>query len=180
MVHGMSDEQWRPVSGYEGWYDVSDLGRVRRVAAGGHGAVPGRVLRPLDNGRGYQTVMLSRHGTTRRFHIHRLVMAAFVGPVPTDRREVNHLDGDKANNRPVNLEYVNHYENMAHAADVLGRQFGGRGIDHPGAKLTEATVRDIRARCAAGETSRTIAAAHGVCRHTVSKVWRRHVWAHVV
>src|SRR4051812_45302603 len=96
-------EVWKPVVGYEGWYEVSDLGRVRRVAPTPKGVI-GYVLQPSVSS-GYQVLHLST-GTNagRKLHaVHRLVAAAFIGQCP-EGYVVNHLDADRSNNSRENLE----------------------------------------------------------------------------
>lgn len=100
-------EQWKDVPGYEGAYQVSDEGRVRNAA--------GRVLAANEQNSGYLIVHLySGSRTTRKPHlVHRLVLAAFDRVDPAD---VNHIDGNKHNNRRPNLERATPSENMRHAA----------------------------------------------------------------
>lgn len=106
-------EAWRPVVAYEGLYEVSDHGRVRRVAPAS-GTQAGRVLRHWPDRRGYRRVGLNRADQRSVSSVHRLVAAAFLGPCPPGL-QVNHKDGKKANNRPSNLEYVTSAENNQHA-----------------------------------------------------------------
>lgn len=101
----MSAEVWKPAVGYEGIYEVSSHGRIRRVAPG-RGTHPGRMLNPLTDDKGYLYVNLS--GRMRR--IHRLVLAAFVGESDMLCR---HLDGDPKNNTLSNLRYGTPKENSA-------------------------------------------------------------------
>lgn len=120
-------EQWRPVPGWEGYYEVSDLGRVasreRRTwhsgSQWGHGfwrTVGARVLKS-SIARGYERVVLQRDRTKQDEAVHRLVMLAFVGPCP-DGMEVCHNDGDKRNNALRNLRYdtrsANHLDRTRH------------------------------------------------------------------
>ncbi len=96
-------EQWRDVPGYIGTYQVSNLGRVKRVR-GGSGAVSGRILSPsLQNG--YPAVLLSNGGKRKSHYAHRLVAEAFIGPCP-EGHLVHHRDEDQANAQLANLEYV--------------------------------------------------------------------------
>jgi hypothetical protein len=107
----MSTEEWRPVVGYEGKYEVSDMGRIRRVKTG-------RVLRTrvvVHKGR-YERVGLWRDGKSRVWQVHRLVGEAFLGPLPRGL-ETRHLNGDGADNRLVNLKYGTHAENMRDAVE---------------------------------------------------------------
>jgi hypothetical protein len=104
-------EAWRDVPGYEGLYQVSDCGRVRSFHRGG------RVLRVCPNSTGRLGLVLCLNGSQRSFQVHRLVMAAFVGPCP-DGMEVCHNDGNHLNNRLENLRYGtrsdNQYDRVKH------------------------------------------------------------------
>ena len=101
-------EQWRPVVGYEGWYEVSDEGRVRRVAPG-NGTQAGRVLNQIWD-KGYARVTLSRKGQSERRRVHRLVAEAFISHRPGN--VVCHNDGNPANNRVGNLRWDTQLENV--------------------------------------------------------------------
>lgn len=106
-------ERWLAIPGYEGWYEVSDAGRVRRVRPA-HNSHVGKIIAGGSNPVGYRIMRLCRLGVIRGFTTHALVMLAFVGPRP-DGAQVNHKDGNKKNNRLSNLEYVTPAENIAHA-----------------------------------------------------------------
>lgn len=95
-------ERWLPVVGYEGRYEVSDLGQVRRV--GGRLLKPGRV-------RGHRHVSLCGDGKPRSVRLHLLVLEAFVGPRSAGL-EARHLDDDGDNNRLDNLCWGTRRENM--------------------------------------------------------------------
>lgn len=109
---------WKPVVGWEGFYEVSDEGSVRSVprtyikATGTTGRVRGRVLRPGTHGIGHLHVMLcDRAGDrTRTYQIHLLVMAAF-GPPRPEGTECCHNDGDPTNNHIDNLRWGTRSEN---------------------------------------------------------------------
>jgi hypothetical protein len=107
------DEQWLPVLGYEGLYEVSSAGQIRSLdRPGKRGQVRrSRILALHPNpGSGYLEAGLSVDGRTRTRRVHQLVAAAFIGPRPPGR-EVRHLDGDKLNNQAGNLAYSSHSEN---------------------------------------------------------------------
>jgi len=103
-------EEWRPVVGYEGLYEVSDAGRVRSVdryvERTGRPVRLRGVLMKLQRAQagGYWTVAMCQGGLQRTHTVHSLVMQAFVGPRP-DGMEVRHLDGDPTNSRLSNLAY---------------------------------------------------------------------------
>lgn len=114
----MSDgEKWLPVPGYEGIYEVSDLGRVRsldRLDSLGR-LRPGLELRPRVDRGGY--LLIHAGGKPRRtLRVHRLVLLAFVGPPPEGADEALHGDGDPSNNALPNLRWGTRAEN---AADCL-------------------------------------------------------------
>lgn len=114
-------EEWRTVVDYEGIYEVSNHGQVRRVGKAarhgkgrGGGARVGHVRKPQEIRGGYLSVQLWRDGRQAGHLIHRLVATAFLGPIPADQ-EVNHRDGNKRNNAVGNLEYLTHADNSKHA-----------------------------------------------------------------
>jgi hypothetical protein len=114
-------EHWRAVPGYEGMYEVSDQGRVKsleRLDAVGR-PVRERVLRAWFS-LGYEWVTFTLRGRQSKFAIHRLVMAAFVGPLP-DGMHTRHLNGIKTDNRLENLKYgtpsENAYDRTAHGTN---------------------------------------------------------------
>lgn len=175
----MSKEIWKDVEGYEGLYQVSNRGRVMRVA-GGMGATPGRILRPGKTTAGYLQVSLCRDRRRKRISVHRLVAIAFLGPAPKGC-EVNHKNGDKADNRAENLEWVTRSENHAHAYRVLGNQCPCREGEANGhAKLTDRKVRRIRKLYDTGKhTQAELGEMFGVAENTISQVVNRKTWRHV-
>lgn len=111
-------EEWRDIAGYEGRYQISSLGQVRRlprplVWKGGMTAT--KILKPSRAKVGYYTVNL--YNTEKRpslRYIHRLVAEAFI-PNPENLPYVNHLDGDRLNNNVSNLEWATPHRNNLHA-----------------------------------------------------------------
>lgn len=90
-------EAWKPIAGFEGFYAVSDIGRVMRLDSC-------RVLKPSLSSKGYPMVTLCRPGVKRPANVHKLVAFAFIGPC-FHGMQVNHKDEDKTNNCVGNLEY---------------------------------------------------------------------------
>lgn len=110
-------EIWKPVVGYEGWYEVSSLGRVRSVShtldCAGRFKVfhKGKILKQQANIRwGYMSVYLSKNGERKRVRVNRIVAIAFL-PNPNNLPEVNHKDEDRKNNRVDNLEWCDRLYN---------------------------------------------------------------------
>src|SRR5689334_22814272 len=109
------EEEWKSVSGYSD-YEVSNLGRVRSWRIKGNTTKPvtkSRLLKFATCGhkQKYYAVKLYRDNVGKSHRVHRLVLEAFVGPMP-EGLEVRHLDGDSFNNRLDNLAYGTHAENM--------------------------------------------------------------------
>jgi hypothetical protein len=119
-------EQWLPISGWEGCYEISDHGRVRSCdrlvqhAKGGMALKNGKVLKNRVDSKGYPFVGLYRASKGTQERVHRLVAKAFI-PNPRNLPQVNHIDGDRANPAVANLEWVTLVENLRHAHDVLNR-----------------------------------------------------------
>lgn len=169
----MNEEIWKDVVGYEGVYSVSSLGRVRRDVRGG-AAVPGRILRASPLRRGHLIVSLYGGSGPKKPYVHRLVACAFLGPPPSSRHEVAHNDGNPSNNHASNLRWATHADNMS---DMIAHGTSTRGSRQRMAKLTDADVRAIRMRYAAGGvTQKDLAREFGVMRQTVSKVVTRFSW----
>lgn len=168
--------EWRPIPGYEGLYDVSDNGEVRRASTGKNVPALG-VLAQADHPQGYRSVNLHRAGTGNPVLVHRAAAAAFIGPCPPGH-EVNHKDGNKTHNWFGNLEYVTRRQNILHAcATGLMRV---AGADNPMARITEATVRAIRAAHAAGEGGyKALGARFELPWGTIRNVVKRKTWASV-
>lgn len=101
-------EEWRPVPGYEGYYEVSSEGRVRSFRR--HGATGG--LKRLTLGsNGYLVVSLSKHNVKKIHRVHRLVAFAFLGPAPSTV-QVRHLDGNPSRSVLANLAYGSAGDNL--------------------------------------------------------------------
>jgi len=168
-------EEWRAIPGYEGVYEASDRGQVRRVLAC-RGATPGRVLSQFASG-GYLAVWLYRNDKRTKFGVHILVCAAFHGRMPSRGMHVNHKDGHKRNNVPANLEWVTPQENVAHAvASGLHRYRPLPGEKNGRAKLTRDQVMEIRSlKGRLGQ--RVIAARYGVARSLVQRIQQGKAWS---
>lgn len=170
--------EWRPVVGYEGWYEVSSLGGVRRVRHT-RGTWAGRVLTPSPDKWGYPIVGLYRENHRTVFRVHRLVLAAFSEP-PVLQDWGHHKNGIKADNRLSNLEWATQTENTRHAV-AMGLLVPVpprlKGEQCPWAKLTEDDVLVIRA--ARGRvTGKELARQFCVSRSMISLIQAGNRWKH--
>lgn len=100
-------ETWLKIKGYEE-YEVSDLGNIRSLNYNRTGET--KLLKPGLGKRGYLNVLLRKNGKTKNFLVHRLVVEAFIGPIPKGL-VVNHRNEDKRDNRLVNLEVITQKQN---------------------------------------------------------------------
>lgn len=178
----MDEEIWKDIRGYEGSYQVSNLGRVRSLdrqvaSKGGKSTylMRGISMTPREDKVGYTTVHLRLGGQTRKTKkLHRLVADAFVDN-PELKPQVNHKDGIKSNNAISNLEWVTAAENNQHAYDTGLKK---RGERHHKSKLTEKQVAVIRKD--GGKTKqKELAARYSVDQRTVSAILNNVGWKHV-
>lgn len=172
-------EKWLPVVGWESIYEVSDYGRVRRVASG-RGAIAGKLLKPIKHINGYQVAHFRFNGRNSIMLLHRVVCAAFLGKLP-DGKEVNHKNGDRGDNRLVNLEYVTRSENLKHKFRVLkSPPIRNKGESAGRAKLTNAQVIEIRRRYSTNNVSQqSLALEFGVSQPVIGFIVRRVTWKHI-
>lgn len=173
-------ETWKSVIGYEGYYEVSNIGRVRSVArrvsayVGGYRDVPSCILQPSGS-ESYLSVNLSKGGMAKSHRIHVLVAKAFV-PNPEKRPQVNHIDTNKRNNHYTNLEWRIRKGNAQHASDNGCIR---KGAAHEWAVLSEDDVRDIKRRLKTKEVQRRIAEFYNVDPGTISSIKLGKSWKHI-
>lgn len=110
-----TEEIWKDAVGYDG-YQVSNLGRVRSFKNNSNGLL----LSPAYRGK-YLGLILYVNSYRKNHSVHRLVAITFI-PNPLNKRCVNHIDGDKSNNKLSNLEWCTHSENEFHSVRVLGKK----------------------------------------------------------
>jgi hypothetical protein len=173
-------EEWRPVVGYEGLYEVSSLGRVKslpRSCPAGHGSyrrVPGKIMSQSPDGNGYLAVILSKNSSRKTTRVCRVVAAAFIGPRP-DGLVIAHGSNGKLCDEASNLSYKTQAGNMA---DKLRDDTHTRGERNSRSRLTEAQVRFARAVVTRKLVScACLGRAWGVSASTVSKVVLRKNWS---
>lgn len=165
---------WRPILGFEGIYDISDQGQVRRLTSGRGHCRAGRLLKPRPNRKGYLRVALHHHRRADRT-LHQLVAETFIGPRPSAKAQVNHKDGNKANNAVSNLEWVTPLENARHA-QACGLVPPLRGEANGRAKLTREQVLQIRED---PRVARVVAAEYSVSISLIGAIRRREIWTEV-
>jgi hypothetical protein len=145
-------EVWKDIKGYEGLYQVSNMGRLKsleRTVAGKNGSertIRERILKPSTNEYGYLRVCLCDSRGKRKFlSVHRLVCEAF-HENPKNKPEVNHINENKSDNRACNLEWVSRKENCNHgtrtarSAKARSKPVGQFTIDGKLIKVWQSTI----------------------------------------
>ena len=177
-----------------GELEIDAEGRIWRVATR-HGRGPKRGTKIYESGtrtspcerrrtehqtkQGYLqvTVMIARKKTIAAAH--RVVWVYINGQIP-DGHTINHKDGDKANNRPSNLELATMSEQRIHAVNVLNvKRTRPKGSLHPKTKLIEADVLAIRDLKASGMMAKDIAERYEIDARVVSQICTRRTWQHI-
>jgi len=178
-------EEWRDVIGYDGLYQVSNIGSIKSVqrfyCRGGKFMIPVKeCVRKLTlEKHGYLRVGLSIDGKMSNFMAHVLVAEAFIGPKPSDKHEVNHINGVKTDNRPENLEWVTRSENLFHAYRIgIKKQEGLRGEKNSMSKLTKKEVLEIRGMAGA-HSNKSIAKKFSLSFQHVGDIVNRKRWKHI-
>jgi hypothetical protein len=176
---------WKDIPGFEGLYQASDSGMIRSLnrviirlvrSTVIHQRLTGRLMfrRPLANK--YYTVTLAKRGKNYSDYVHRWVAKTFI-PNPDGKREVNHKDGKKWNNRVSNLEWVTSAENKQHAEDLGLIVRRGEGCSW--SKLNERKVRMVLDLRDEGKPAVVIAKVMGVSDATIRDIFRGATWRHV-
>jgi hypothetical protein len=159
--------RWRPIIGYEKEYLISSHGHVKSGRTG-------RILKQWSC-YGYPYCGLSKNGHYKRFRTHKLVALMFLGPCP-EGKQINHKDGNKANNFFLNLEYVTASENVKHSYEN-GLSKIRTGEKHWSSKLNRNMVDEICFLYFSGlKNSVELANKYKVSQPTISAVIRGERW----
>jgi hypothetical protein len=167
------EEIWKDIEGYEGKYQVSNLGRVKSIIfVKATGKIREKLLKPIvvNKNKRYVRVM----GNTV---IHRLVAKAFI-PNPENKPQVNHKNGNKEDNRVENLEWATCSENLKHAfRNNLNST--KKGEESNLATITKDTVLKIRNLFNKGEGAREVSRLTGVKVRNLYRIKNRETWGHI-
>lgn len=156
--------EWKEI--FDGVYAISNHGHVKRIKAG-KGALAGKLLLAHQHRTGYMEIWL----LGKMWLIHRLVADNFIGPCPSGH-EVDHINGDKTDNKVTNLEYVTRSENKKRSI-AMGLVIMPKGEAHPRAKLSDQDCRDIRRLATTGKSQREIARHYDVSQYAIWHIIHR-------
>lgn len=173
----MTNEVWMPIPNLPPYF-ASSLGRIAKIRPGKEDLIMWTRVQ-----KGYERLLLTTSLYERKdFLVHRLVAMAFHGMPPDGKKEVNHLDGNKANNVPENLEWISRSDNLKHYYQSLdGMAKRPRGIKQWQAKFTDDDVRAIKALNANGKTHKEISEILGktVTSNNVCSIKAGRTYGHI-
>lgn len=178
-------EIWKKVVGFEELYEVSSMGRVRSLDRltphinDTTRVIHSKVLKQQRNPRGYLMVDLRplNGGKRKNSTVHRLVAIAFI-PNPEEKKCVNHIDGNKANNVLSNLEWATTMENNTHAL-TTGLTPSKKGSLHFNAKLNESIVLEICEMLSNNIPAKIIASNFNIPLPTIYGIKSGDRWKHI-
>ncbi len=174
-------EEWRPVVGYEGLYEVSDRGRVRSLdrvvnrGIWGKYVLRGKIRKQVESTKGYFHIQFrGNQKVSKTMFVHRVVAQAFI-PNILEKQFINHIDAVKKNNKIENLEWCSHKENIAHASALGLWKDSSQGEKNNNSKLSAKQVLEIRAL--KGKVIRKrIAKKYKIGMMQITKIWSRTMW----
>lgn len=165
-------EEWRNIPGFEDFYSISNLGRVKSLArvvkrdrSNGLYQCKERILKP-SFADGYPNVTLSREGSTRSFKVHVLVMLTFVGPRPAGM-DIAHGDGNSRNPRLDNLRYATRAENIQ---DAVKHGTWINGEKNGQSKISDIERSEIKRLVTSGMKQKEVATKFGISQPRVSHI----------
>jgi hypothetical protein len=169
-------ETWKAIPGWEGRYEISDLGNVRSLSYRGVERKQPLIMKTYICEWGYLHILFCSRGEKTHYRIASLVLLAFVGPRP-EGKEVSHLDGVRTNNKLSNLIYETKHENHQRKKEHGTYQCGEKNPFH---KLTNKDVLEIRRLRKCGKSLNDIAAKYNVSDGHVSRICLGGEWQHLL
>lgn len=163
-------EIWLPITGYEGYYEISNIGNVRSINRWvkdrrGRKMVRGKDKLAIIGNNGYYSVSLYKFGEGKTYLVHRLIAIHFI-PNPNNKPFINHKDSNKLNNSIDNLEWCTNQENIIHAS-----QNGKIGGDnHYACRIKKADKDRIKQLSASGTPQYKIAEIFKTSRSHISRI----------
>lgn len=175
----MEKEIWKDIGGYEGVYQVSNFGNVKRISDSKNQYKSGFILKPSKkkNSEYLRVFIYDKSGNRRMFSIHRLVAMAFIHN-PHKKPEINHKDAIKSNNIASNLEWSTRLDNMRHAYEnnLVKRENGER---HWRSEISDKKCLAIKKRIKSGQSLKLISKNMRVSYHIIKDISRGKTWSRI-
>lgn len=176
-------EQWKTISGYKDYYEISDRGNVRSLDR----VIPherfgtckrkGVELKKTDSGYGYFKVSLFCEGNLDSRFVHKLVADAFLPPRSIGFQCVRHKNSVRTDNSATNLEWCAFYDGPNY--DIETEKDGKKSPHYPFCKLTEDDVYEIRSLWSAGRSCSDLSKKFNISMSNVSQITNRKTWKHL-
>lgn len=177
-IQDLEGEIWKPIGGYEGFYEVSNKGRIKSLGRKGSGCSgEDRIIRTPNGNNRYCTFAISIKGKRKQLQLHRVVAIAFI-PNTENKPEVNHINAVKTDNTVENLEWCSSSENTIHGLG-LGIMNTAKGTQKPNARFTEGEVKIIKEKLSRGVKGSDIAKEYGVNKVLIYNIKSGKTWKHV-
>jgi hypothetical protein len=168
-----SEEVWKDVKGYEGIYQVSNFGNVKSL--GNEFTRKERFLKLSPQSKGYLTVVLQKNATRKMILVHRIVAEYFLSN-PLNKSQINHINGDKTDNKVENLEWVSHRENLDHA---IKNNLTLKGEKNRNSKLKDVDIIKIHSLLQKGTTTKELSESYNVSYSTIDGIRTNRYWKHL-
>lgn len=170
------EEIWKDIIGYEGLYQISNLGNVKSLPR--KHSPKNKILKPSLNNKGYLIIKLCKNKKHNQKKMHRLIASAFI-PNPENKPQINHIDCVKTNNSIPNLEWCTAKENIVHA-EKNKLLYHPTGSDQWMSKLSEKDVLNIRLEYSSRVFGyNKLAKKYNVSRMTIRDIIKRRSWTHI-
>lgn len=181
----MEQEIWKDIIGHEGLYQISNLARIKSLSRiivnknGFNKIIKERILSPVTMNIGYVAISLWRGNKDTKYTLHRLMAIHFI-PNSENKKEVNHINGNRGDNNLLNLEWVTPSENMKHAMRTgKCKNFFQKGFNHKQSKLSREKVLAIREMRKNGARLKEIGRIFDLTMDHVCRITKKRIYAEI-